>query len=152
MRWAVALVFPCAEIFAQLIVDPARSDQIAKYFERQKTDRVLRCEVAPVRPQLNFGLNFQTGYVFRVPMKQYVGPGHIWAIASKVTPDSGGGPVYLSSAMRLPNLPQTNVVAEWGGAYLVGEGGYKVDWLLIDDSNRSCRKTWHIEAKRGPSD
>ena len=152
MRWVVAVVLPSTGLFGQLIVDSTRADQMEKYFERQKTDRVLRCEVNPVRPQLNFGLNFQTGYVFRVPLNQYVGPGHVWAIASRVTPDSGAGPVYLSSAVRIPNLPKTNVVAEWGGAYLVGEGGYTVDWLLIDDSNRFCRKTWHIEAKRGPGE
>jgi hypothetical protein len=152
MRLAASLAFSSVALYGQSVLDSSKVALVAKYFERQSGDRPLRCEVNLVRPQLTFSLNFQTGYVFRVPLNQYFGPGHLWGILTRVTPDAGGDPVYLSSAVRLPNIPKSKVKAESGGAYLIGEGGYKVEWLLFDDSNRTCRKNWHVEAKRGPND
>src|SRR5205814_690922 len=31
--------------------------------------------------------------------------------------------------------------------YLVGEGSYEVQWIMFDDSNRICRKSWTVDAK-----
>jgi hypothetical protein len=81
-----------------------------------------------------------------VPMNQYSGPGHRWAMLIRVTPESGD-PVYLMSGIRLPDVPKTRISAEVGGGYLVGEGRYDVQWMMFDDTGRICRKTWMVEAK-----
>jgi hypothetical protein len=91
---------------------------------------------------------FQTGYDIRVPMQQYFGPGHGWAILTRVTPQKGN-PTWLAARVRLPDVPLTTVITDTFGGFLVGPGKYKVDWALYDDAGRVCRKQWRIEAKLG---
>jgi hypothetical protein len=134
---------------AQVIVDPARFGSILKALERQADEKPLRCEVTPIRPSLNFGFRFQAGYVVRVPMNQYSGPGHGWAMVTKITPEGGHPPVYLASRIGLPSVPKTKVVVEMGGGYLLGEGRYDVNWTLLDDTGRVCRSSWRVDARLG---
>ncbi len=35
-----------------------------------------------------------------------------------------------------------------GGGYLLGEGAYDVRFMLLDDTGRTCRKTWHVDVHR----
>ena len=138
---------------AQVIVDPTRYGSILKSFEPQAGEKSLRCEVTPIRPSLNFGFRFQAGYAVRVPMSQYSGAGHGWAIVTRITPEGGGQqPVYLASRVWLPPIPNTKVEEEVGGGYLLGEGRYDVNWTLLDDSGRVCRGSWHVDAKPGRSE
>ena len=65
----------------------------------------------------------------------------------RITPAGGAEPFYLGSYTRLRNVPKTNAQGEFGGVYQVGEGRYAVDWMLADDLNRVCRKSWKVEAK-----
>lgn len=44
-------------------------------------------------------------------------------------------------------MPRTNQTVEWGGFYWIGEGRYRVEWLLQDDAHRICRKQWNVEAR-----
>jgi hypothetical protein len=135
---------------AQVIVDPARYGSIVKALDRQEGEKPLRCEVTPIKPSLNFGFRFQAGYVVQVPMSQFSGPGHGWAMLTRITPEGGGQqPVYLASGVRLPPVPKTRVVAEVGGGYLLGEGRYDVKWTLLDDTGRICRASWRVNARLG---
>jgi hypothetical protein len=143
---ACLLASACA---AQVIVDPARFGSIVKALERQADEKPLRCEVTPIRPSLNFGFRFQAGYVVRVPMNQYSGPGHGWAMVTKITPEGGQPPVYLASRIGLPSVPKTKVEVEVGGGYLLGEGRYDVNWTLLDDTGRVCRSSWRVDARLG---
>jgi hypothetical protein len=148
-RLAIALLLAYA-CDAQVMVDPARFGSIAKALERQADEKPLRCEVTPIKPSLNFSFRFQAGYVVRVPLNQYSGAGHGWAILTKVTPEGGGEkPVYLGTRVTLPPIPKTKVNVEVGGGYLLGEGRYDVDWTLVDDSGRVCRSSWQVDAKLG---
>ena len=56
--------------------------------------------------------------------------------------------MYLLSTQRLPEVPKTNVQLMFGGSYLMGEGSYDVNWLLLDEQERVCRKSWHVEVRR----
>jgi hypothetical protein len=141
---AVLLASACA---AQVIVDPARVGAVAKALERQADEKPLRCEVTPIKPSLNFGFRFQAGYVVHVPMNQYSGAGHGWAMLTRVTPEGGQQPVYLFSRVRLPPIPKTKVDIEVGGGYLLGEGRYDVEWTLLDDTDRVCRSSWRVDAR-----
>jgi hypothetical protein len=135
---------------AQVIVDPARVGSMVKALERQADEKPLRCEVTPIKAALNFGFRFQAGYVVHVPMNQYSGPDHGWAMLTRVTPEGGGQqPVYLGSRVRLPPIPKTKVDIEVGGGYLLGEGRYDVDWTLLDDTGRVCRGSWRVDARLG---
>jgi hypothetical protein len=144
---AVLLASACA---AQSIVDSARLGSVLKVLEPQAGEKPLRCEVTPIKPSLNFGFRFQAGYVVRVPMSQFSGPGHGWAMLTRITPRGGGQqPVYLAGRVRLPSIPTTKVDVEVGGGYLLGEGRYDVKWAMFDDADRVCRGSWHVDAKLG---
>jgi hypothetical protein len=144
---ALLLASACA---AQVIANPARFGSTLKALEPRADEERLRCEVTPIRPSLNFGFRFQAGYVVHVPMNQYSGAGHGWAIVTRITPEDGGQqPVYLVGRVRLPSIPKTRINVEVGGGYLLGEGRYDVTWTLIDDTDRVCRASWRVDAKLG---
>jgi len=133
---AIAALLACA-CAAQVIVDPARFGSVLKSLEPRADEKPLRCEVTPIRPSLNFSFRFQAGYVVHVPMNQYSGEGHGWAMVTRITPEGGGQkPVYLVGRTRLPSIPKTKVAVEVGGGYLLGEGRYDVNWTLLDDADR----------------
>jgi len=134
---------------AQVIVDPARLGSVLKVLDPQTGEQTLRCEVTPIKPSLNFSFRFQAGYVVRVPMNQYSGAGHGWAMLTRITPEGGQKPVYLIGRVRLPSVPKTKTEVEVGGGYLLGEGRYEVKWTLLDDSDRVCRGSWHVDARLG---
>ena len=137
---------------AQVEIDPARLAKDLRDFEHQSGEMAVKCEVMPIKPRIDFGFRFRSGYALRVPLSEYFGPGHRWGILTRVMPEAGGKPVYLLNVIGLPDVPKTKVEAEVGGSYLMGEGRYTVDLLLTDDSNRTCRKQWKIEAKRSGSE
>jgi hypothetical protein len=132
--------------FGQVVVDPARIPGLLKNLEPREGERILRCEVNPTKPLLNFSFRFQPGFILHVPLNQYSGRRHRWTMLLEVSP-AGGKPVYLVNVIRLPEIPEkTRVVAEAGGGFLVGEGRYDVQWILADDAGRVCRKAWSFNA------
>ena len=145
VRSVLMLALVAATAGAQTIVDPARLSRVARDFAPGEHEARLRCDVTPLHPALNFGFRFQAGYVVRVPMSQYSGPGHAWVFVTRITPE-GGQPVYLAGRARLPSVPPTRAELEAGGVYLLGEGRYRVAWKISDDSGRVCRKEWNIDA------
>jgi hypothetical protein len=147
--WVVLL--PAPVVRGQFVVNPERLPAALRNLEWRPDDQALNCSVSMVRPSLNFGFRFQSGYVVRVPMNQYRGKGHRWSILARVTPE-GGKPVHFLSRYNLPEIPRTNTELEVGGGYLVGEGKYRVVWKLQDETGRVCRKQWSFEAKRSRSE
>ncbi len=114
-------------------------------FEVQPGELPLRCEITPIKPTLNFGFRFQAGYVVAIPLIQYSGKGNRLMILSRVTP-KGGKPVFFAQGLSLPEIPpdapRKNQQIETGGNYLMGAGQYEVDWILVDNQRRVCRKKW----------
>jgi hypothetical protein len=143
----VTLLAAARAACGQSVIDPGKNAQLAEYFEPHKEDKLLRCDASPIRPSLNFSFRFQSGYVFRVPLKQFEGGGHRWSILTRVRPADGGAPSLLGVEYALPRVSKTKSVVEWGGVFWVGEGSYVVDWMLFDELNRVCRKEWKIDAK-----
>jgi hypothetical protein len=147
-RVPILVLLTAAGALGQTLVNPARLSASLKDFDRGFRDLPLQCEVTPIKPALNFGFRFQAGYVVRVPMGQYRGPGHAWTILTRITPAEGTRePVYLLYRTVLPDIPQTKVVLELGGGYLLGEGRYEVAWKLVDDSSRVCGHHWSVDAR-----
>jgi hypothetical protein len=151
IRFTFGLVLVCAGASAQLLVQKDRLPEGLRDFVPAEGESKLKCEVRRIKPALNFGFRFQSGYVVRVPMEQFEGSGHRWSTMMRVTP-AGGEAVYLMAPQRLPNIPETDVQLEFAGGFLVGEGKYRVDWLLVDDQNRVCRDSWDIQAERSRSE
>jgi hypothetical protein len=148
----VCCLLGCAGAHAQYRITLDRMSPAMQNFEWRPDDQQVACSVSPLKPALNFGFRFQAGYVLRVPMSQYRGTGHRWTVLIRITPQ-GGAPVFLVSRYRLPDVPKTTTESEVGGAFLLGEGKYRVAWKLTDDSGRVCRKEWSAEARltRGES-
>jgi hypothetical protein len=145
------LVVP--RIFAQNLIEPARvPSSLVAAFTVNPVEQSLRCEVTPVQPALDFRFRFQAGYSVNVPMEQYLGPKHGWAILTRVTPPDGKPAAYLVARVRLPDVPPTKVKIDTVGGFLVGPGRYHVEWALFDDQDRVCRKDWNIEAKLSHSE
>lgn len=140
------LVIFCAS--GQTVADPDRIPERWKMFKSDPSFAKLKCRVHPVQPRLNLGFRFQAGYSIEIPMEQYSGTGHWWSVIFRVTPQANErDPVWFVSRRRIPPTNGQKALAEFGGAYLVGEGQYKVDMLLVDDSDRVCSTGWKMRAK-----
>jgi hypothetical protein len=140
-----------ASVWGQTIVHPSKiSESLKRLSEERDSDQTLRCSVTPIKPRLDFNFRFQAGYLMTVPLNQFPGSGHAWAVIIKITPEGGDRrPVYFATRVELPTIPETRLDAELGGGYLLGEGKYRVEWSLIDNQGRICRKDWKVEAKLG---
>lgn len=135
-------------MLAQTLIEPAKaSAQLVGAFTVNPVEDLLRCEVTPVQPALDFRFRFQTGYSINVPMDQYYGPNHAWVIATRVTLPNGKPAAYLVARVHLPDVPATKIKVNMFGGFLVGAGRYHVEWAMYDDTDRVCRKEWNIEAK-----
>lgn len=149
MRLAlIAVLLASGSSRAQTMIDPGRISASLRNFDPTPEEKVLKCDVSPLRPAFTFSFRFQTGYLVSVPMKQYSGSGNLFAVFTRITPEQGGTPAFMLDRLRLPAVPKVRATADFGGIYLVGEGRYRVDWKLVDNSGRVCRKQWSIEAKR----
>jgi len=151
LRWRIAiLLLASSSGFGQSIVDVSRIPPEWRDLGIRGDDQKLACQVTTIKPRLNYSFRFQTGYVIQVPMRQYLGKGHSIVTFFRVTPDEDErDPVYFVSTVALPEVPKTNQVAEFGGGYVVGEGKYRVDMLVTDNSGRVCAQNWKITAKLG---
>ncbi|SPE34031.1 conserved hypothetical protein [Candidatus Sulfopaludibacter sp. SbA3] len=143
---AVAVVAVWAAA-AQTLVEPERLAAAREAFQTAGKSPQLRCEIKPVRPALNYGFRFQTGYVIDVPLNQFQGSGHDLTVFLQVVPDSREA-TYLSSQQALPEVPATALDGEFTGRFVVGEGNYAVDALVQDDLGRACYSKWRIQARR----
>ncbi len=149
MRLAVLILATGTAAFAQVQIDSSQAADLLRRVDPQ-ADSSLRCEVTPVAPVLGFSLRYQTGYQVRAPLNQFHGLGHRISVLVRVmsaVPDKQ--PVYLLRSFDLPDIPDTQYVAEFAGSFLVGEGKYHASAVMVDDANRVCRAEWQIEVKSG---
>ncbi|HTP35272.1 MAG TPA: hypothetical protein VMJ75_24010 [Candidatus Acidoferrales bacterium] len=131
-------------LFAQSLVGSGYADLIRKAFDAAPSAAPLVCSVTPVSPLLDFSLRFHTGYVIKIPLGTYQGARHKWVALLRVTPKDGG-PVYFAAGLKMPNLPaQVDTNGEVWGGFLVGEGRYRVELLVVDDLHRVCQNQWQI--------
>ncbi|HTX38885.1 MAG TPA: hypothetical protein VME43_27865 [Bryobacteraceae bacterium] len=149
MGRAVLALLLAGVAWGQIIIEPAKVPESLKHFVMPAGAKPLRCDASYIRPVLNFSLRFQAGYLVRVPMDQYLGPGHVWIIWERITPENDPArAVYLGDKFILPDVPKTNIVLPVVGGYLLGEGRYRVEWMMWDDQGRVALKQWTLEAER----
>ena len=155
MRRALMLALAaCTLVPAQRIVNPNRLRGLVEQLEGGHAgEPALRCQVSAIKPSLNFGFRYQSGYTVTVPMNQYFGSGHRWTVLVRITPEGGARkPIYLISEIALPPVPKNYGEAGVGGGYLLGEGVYDVRWMMLDDAGRVFRKTWRLDVHLSRAD
>jgi len=115
----------------------------------------LPCLVNPTKTaQVGFDLKFHGGYEVSVPMKELAGQENLLTIIFRVTPaNSEGDPTYFIQRIKVPEIDEDSKgEASFYGAFDVGEGKYKVDWLMRDRAERVCSNYWDLEAQLSDKD
>jgi hypothetical protein len=144
--FCVALLTVMA-VHAQFLIDPVKGAQAWHSLEPVSGEKAMTCRVIPIRPAISFSFRLQAGYVVNVPIREYAGKPHVWAVMVKITPEQGD-PVYLGTNLSVPKLPDNKRdELSFSGVFLLGEGRYDVELAAVDDSNRICRKAWTLQAK-----
>jgi hypothetical protein len=146
---ALLLLTPAA---AQSLTDAAAVAEVFARAPLNPDDHPVACQAIPIKPVLTFGLRLQAGYLFRFPLSLYGGSDHTLTIVTTIAAAGDAPPVYLVDRLRLSSVPQTDAQGEATGSYFLGEGRYRVEWLLFDDSGRACRKHWDVDAALGRAD
>lgn len=122
--------------------------------ESKEVRKDLPCEVSPSKPVLGFDLKFHAGFEISVPLRELAGSENLLTILMRVTPVGGpDNPIYLVQKTKVPPLPEdAKGDAYLQGTFDLGEGNYKVDWLMRDRSERVCAHFWDAEATLAPKD
>jgi len=108
----------------------------------------LPCSVVSMKPVLGFDLRFHSGYEVSVPLRELAGSENVLTMLFRVSSlDSNRSPVYFLHRMKVPALDEeAKGDAYFQGAFDVGEGKYKVEWLMRDRTERVCSSFWEIES------
>lgn len=138
---------------AQLRLDGEREALANSYFDKFPQSTVS-CDAELAKPRLDYGFRFFVSYGTEFRMRDFTGQENAVAVFLRVTP-RGGEPVVLGTWGGLPDIEDPG--KGWlrsEGAFLLGQGIYDVDWLLVDRFGRACRKHWKTEARlrRGESE
>jgi hypothetical protein len=142
---------------AQVPLSPAETANVNRVLDHEPTGERLRCNIERKDPSLDFEFRFTAGYTVACPLKVFEGRKSFVNTFVRVTPE-GGAPVVLGGATNLPAVPdemaartnprKLNTNLELSGAFTLGEGRYRVEVLVVDDRERSCRKQWEISVVR----
>jgi hypothetical protein len=105
--------------------------------------------VRALKPTLGFDLLFHSGYRLTVPLRPLAGSGdRLTAIFRVVEEASDTNGVYFSHSWAVPPLDEeADGAVDLEGAFDLGPGRYRVDWLLRDLRGRYCTAHWKISAE-----
>jgi hypothetical protein len=108
----------------------------------------LPCSVMNSKTLLGFDLRYHSGYEASIPLKELAGSENTLTILFRVTPvEPEGPPVLMTHRLRVPAIEENaSGDAYIAGGFDVGEGKYKVSWLMRDRTERVCASSWEIEA------
>jgi len=121
--------------------------------EARETRKDLPCDVQPVKPLLGFDLKFHGGYEVSVPLRELAGMENQLTILFRITPTTATTPVYMVQRIKVPAIEENaKGDAYLQGSFDVGEGSYRVDWLMRDRTERVCSSSWESEAALPPKD
>jgi len=117
-------------------------------FEAGDARKDLPCAVTPVKPVLGFDLRFHTGYDVTIPLRELAGGENVLTVLFRVAPANRPDEyVYFNQKFRVPQIEEdAKGDALLQGYFDVGEGPYKVSWLMRDRTERVCSSSWDTEA------
>lgn len=109
----------------------------------------LPCTVEPVKPVLGFDMRFHAGYEVSIPLRELAGSEDLLTMIFRVAPESRPEEfVYFSQRISVPSIEEdAKGDAFLQGAFDLGEGKYKVGWMMRDRSERVCSSFWDAEAQ-----
>jgi hypothetical protein len=108
----------------------------------------LPCSVISMKPVLGFDLKFHSGYEVSVPLRELAGSENLLTMLFRVSSlEPAGPPVYFIHRMKVPAIEEdAKGDAYFQGGFDLGEGKYKVEWLMRDRTERVCSSFWEVEA------
>jgi len=154
----------CAVVFSvlspvaavgQVIMEGSGPGSIVRIFntdsailEAREKRQDLPCTVSPIKPVLGFDMRFHAGYEVTIPLRELAGSEDLLTTLFRVTPENRPDePVYFSQRIKVPSIEEdAKGDAYLQGGFDLGEGKYKVDWLMRDRSERVCSSFWDAEA------
>ncbi|GAB4417427.1 MAG: hypothetical protein OHK0021_23120 [Bryobacter sp.] len=109
----------------------------------------LPCHAEPVKPLLGFDLKFHAGYEVTLPMHEIAGQENLLTIVFRVRPvASPENERYFIQRVKVPQIEDdAKGDATLQGQFDLGEGEYKVDWLMRDRAERVCSSSWDLTAE-----
>ena len=122
----------------------------AAILESREPHRALLCEVAPVKPELGLDLAFHTGYDVSVPLRALNGgPGKLTVIFRVTSEEYPQRPEYFRQDWSIPTLEKhSKGSASLHGTIVTGEGAYRVDWLMRNQTGQFCSASWRFSSRR----
>jgi hypothetical protein len=151
---AFSLVLPFAAR-AQMVMQGSGPGSVVRIFntdsailESGEERKDLPCSVTPVKPALGFDLRFHAGYDVTVPLRELAGSEDLLTMIFRVSPENRPEePIYFSQRINVPSIHEdAKGEAYLQGSFDLGEGKYKVEWLMRDRSERVCSSFWDAEA------
>jgi hypothetical protein len=117
-------------------------------FEAGDARKDLPCAVTPVKPVLGFDLRFHSGYDVSIPLRELAGGENVLTVLFRVAPANRPEEyVYFNQKFRVPVIEEdARGDALLQGYFDVGEGPYKISWLMRDRTERVCSSSWDTEA------
>jgi hypothetical protein len=122
--------------------------------ELQEPRKDLPCNVSPIKPVLGFDLRFHAGYEVSIPLRELAGSENTLTMLFRVIPEHRPeDPVYFIHRVRVPSIEEdAKGDAYLQGGFDMGEGKFRVDWLMRDRTERVCSFYWDSEAVLPPKD
>ena len=123
-------------------------------FEAGENRQDLPCSVISIKPILGFDLRFHSGYEVSVPLRELAGSENMLTMLFRVTSlGPAAEPVYFIHRLKVPSIEEdAKGDAYFQGGFDLGEGRYKVEWLMRDRTERVCSSSWEIESALGVKD
>ncbi len=155
----ILLALAAGSLRGQLRVDSSSEDgqKLPARFEeqwRRKDLGSLKCSVTPYHPALDYGLRMWSGYGARVPASEFkFTQGELAAVVLRVVPEANpAGASHFWQRVNIPRLPAgvtdpRKAELTMGGGYFLGEGRYRVDWMMLHSDGRVCKASWKLTAK-----
>ncbi|MCL6508651.1 MAG: acetyltransferase [Bryobacteraceae bacterium] len=155
LRPIASLLLLCGPALAQRLIQSSAPNGLVRLhntdwavLELREPRKDLPCTVTPSKPVLGFDLKFHAGYEVSIPLKDLAGSENLLTILFRVIPDSQEAePSYFVQHIRVPPIEaDARGEAYLQGGFDLGEGKYRVDWLMRDRTERVCSAYWDVEA------
>jgi hypothetical protein len=162
LSFGAAAVLGCTalNLHAQVVLNGSGPGAMVRIFntdmavlEAGEPRKDLPCEVTIAKPALGFDLKFHAGYEVTIPMHELSGSENLLTVLFRVTNTDTSEARYFSQRIRVPSIKEDAKGDAWmSGSFDLGEGHYKLDWLMRDRTERVCSSSWDMEAQLPPKD
>jgi hypothetical protein len=140
---------------AQLLINGTGTTNNVRVFpsdlavlEAGEERRDLPCAVVGSKAVLGFDLRYHAGYEVSLPLKEIAGSENLLTMLFRVTPvEPTGDPLFFTQRIKVPSIDEdAKGDAYLQGSFDLGEGKYKVEWLMRDRTERVCAQMWDVDA------